>query len=123
MTARGPLRRRTATPAQPDRRPLSGRRRAESGSATDRDATGALGRSRRGRRTGRPRVPSAESGKARDMGRGVGIASGTVAAGLLGAAARPTVVYVFWLRGADGDLSGVLFAISAGIGLVVGVVA
>jgi hypothetical protein len=57
------------------------------------------------------------------MGRGVGIASGIVAGGLLGAAARPAVVYVFWLRGAGGDLSAVLLAISAGIGLVVGVVA
>jgi hypothetical protein len=53
---------------------------------------------------GGPRVPWAESGKARDIGRGVGIASGMVAGGLLGAAAQPAVVYVFWLRGADGDL-------------------
>ena len=57
------------------------------------------------------------------MGRGVGIVSGTVAGGLLGAAVRPAVVHVSWLRGVGGDLSVVLFAISAEIGLVVGVVA
>jgi hypothetical protein len=43
--------------------------------------------------------------------------------GLFGAAARPAVVYAFWLRGVDGDLSMVLLTISAGIGLMVGVVA
>jgi hypothetical protein len=57
------------------------------------------------------------------MERGMGIGFGVMAGGLFGAAARPAVVYVFWLRGADGDLSMVLLTISAGIGLMVGVVA
>ena len=57
------------------------------------------------------------------MGRGTGTAVGALAGGLLGAAARPAVVYAFWLRGADADMSAVLLSFSAAIGLAVGVVA
>jgi hypothetical protein len=57
------------------------------------------------------------------MGRGTGLGIGAAAGGLLGAVGRAAVVYAFWLRGAGGDLSGVVLTVSAGIGLVVGGVA
>ena len=55
------------------------------------------------------------------MGRGMAIGLGVVAGGLLGAAARPAVVYAFWLRGSDADTVGALVLASAGIGMTVGV--
>src|SRR5262245_21039819 len=57
------------------------------------------------------------------MGRGTAAGLGLLAGGLLGAAARPAVVYAFWLRGAGGDMPLTLLPGSAAIGLVVGVVA
>jgi hypothetical protein len=57
------------------------------------------------------------------MGRGAAIGLGLLAGGLFGAAARPAVVYAFWLRGADADLSEALLLASAVIGLVIGFLA
>jgi hypothetical protein len=57
------------------------------------------------------------------MGRVTGIALGVLVGGLVGALARPTVVYAYWLRSADADLSWAVVTFSAGIGLIVGIVA
>jgi hypothetical protein len=46
-----------------------------------------------------------------------------LAGGLIGAAARPAIVYAFWLGGTGGELSPLLLPVSAGIGLAVGLVA
>src|SRR5439155_17265851 len=61
--------------------------------------------------------------KAIDMSRGIAIALGVLSGGLLGAVARPAVVYVFCLRNADVDLSQGIMVLSAGFGFVVGVLA
>src|SRR5262245_46268380 len=57
------------------------------------------------------------------MTRGMAIVSGVLAGGLLGAVARPAVVYVFCLRHADAELSQGIMFLSAGLGFVVGVLA
>jgi hypothetical protein len=57
------------------------------------------------------------------MSRGMAIALGVLAGGLLGAVARPAVVYVFCLRNAEVDLSQGIMFLSAGFGFVVGIVA
>ena len=57
------------------------------------------------------------------MSRGTALASGLLAGGLLGAVARPAVLYVFCLRNADVDLSQGIMFLSAGFGFVVGVLA
>jgi hypothetical protein len=51
------------------------------------------------------------------------VALGALAGGLVGAVARPAVVYVFCLRNADVDLSQGIMVLSAGFGFVVGVLA
>ena len=57
------------------------------------------------------------------MSRGAGIGFGVIAGGLLGAAARPAVLYGFWLRNADPDATLALTVVSAGLGGIVGVAA
>jgi hypothetical protein len=57
------------------------------------------------------------------MGRVSAIVCGLMAGGLLGAAARPAVVYAVWLREADVELSQAILFVSAAIGLTVGVIA
>ena len=57
------------------------------------------------------------------MGRGAGIALACLLGGLLSAAARPAVVYAYWLRNADPNLLPLILSVSAGIGLVVGALA
>jgi hypothetical protein len=51
------------------------------------------------------------------------IALGVLAGGLVGAVARPAVVYVFCLRHADVELSQGIMVLSAGLGVTVGVLA
>lgn len=55
------------------------------------------------------------------MSRGTGIGFGVIVGALLGAAARPAVLYSFWLRNADPDATLALLVISAGLGGIVGV--
>jgi len=57
------------------------------------------------------------------MSRGTGIGFGVIAGALLGAAARPAVLYGFWLRNADPDAMLALLVISAGFGGIIGVAA
>jgi hypothetical protein len=57
------------------------------------------------------------------MGRGAGIALACLVGGLMSAAARPAVVYAYWLRNADPSLLPLILSVSAGIGLVVGALA
>jgi MFS family permease len=57
------------------------------------------------------------------MNRGIAIALGVLAGGLLGAVARPSVVYLFCLRNADVDLSQGIMVFSAGFGFIAGVLA
>jgi hypothetical protein len=61
--------------------------------------------------------------KASNMRRGMAIALGVLAGGLLGAVARPAVVYFFCLRNAEVELSQGIMFYSAGFGFVVGVLA
>src|SRR5262245_5969535 len=58
-----------------------------------------------------------------NMSRGAGIGFGVITGGLFGAAARPAVLYFFWLRNSDPDASLALLVISAGLGGIVGVMA
>jgi hypothetical protein len=51
------------------------------------------------------------------------ITIGTLAGGVLGAIARPAVLYFFCLRNADAQLSQGIIFLSAGFGCVVGVLA
>jgi len=51
------------------------------------------------------------------------IALGVLAGGLVGAATRPAVVYLFCLRNADVELSKGIMFLSAGFGFCVGVLA
>jgi len=57
------------------------------------------------------------------MSRGIAIALGGLAGGLVGAIARPAVVYVFCLRNAEVDLSQGIMFLSAVFGFVVGLLA
>jgi hypothetical protein len=61
--------------------------------------------------------------KANNMSRGTAITFGALAGGLLGAVARPAVLYFFCLRNADAQLSQGIIFLSAGFGFVVGVLA
>jgi len=58
-----------------------------------------------------------------NMGSGSGIGLGILVGALLGAVARPAVVYTFWLRGAEGDLSTAVLLFSAVIGILAGIIA
>src|SRR5262245_34011267 len=73
----------------------------------------------------KPSVPSSITPpkKATSMSRGTAITFGVLAGGLLGAVARPAVLYVFCLRNADAQLSQAIIFLSAGFGFVVGVLA
>ena len=57
------------------------------------------------------------------MNRAIAIVLGILAGGLLGAVARPAVVYVFCLRNADVELSQGIMFLSVVFGFVVGVLA
>lgn len=57
------------------------------------------------------------------MQRGAGTLLAVAVGGLLGAASRPAVLYAFWLRGADAEMSTLLLPLSAAIGLLVGTLA